>query len=73
MTGNVPEVVRFSLLNIQVCVPADYTDEQVEEFANRNHPTGIDSPWKITEQLGDDPTRNPCSEREGMVHIVLEC
>lgn len=73
MTGNVPEIVRYSLLNLQVCVPEDYTDEQVEEFANKNMPTGIPSPWKITQASNGDPVRNPCRERNGCVHILLDC
>lgn len=65
-----PEFVRFSLLWVQVCVPADFTDAQVEQFANSEHPTGISSTWQI-QRL--DPVRADCHERADCVHLVLTC
>lgn len=73
MTGLVPEVTKWSLLNMQVCVPADYTDEQVEEFADKNQPTGLTHGWKITQAANGDPVRVPCKERPGCVHVLLVC
>lgn len=74
MTGKVPEIVRWSLLSMQVCVPEDYTDEAITEFANRNHPTGIESQWQIKTEYDDDtPVRTPCESRRGCVHVVVIC
>lgn len=72
-----PALLRVSLLSMQVCVPDDFTDEEVEGFANSIQPTGISSRWAIRKagdkSLSGDPERNPCAEREGCVHIMLDC
>lgn len=65
-----PEIVRQSLLWIQVCVPETFTDAEVEDFANTTHPTGISSQWQI-QQL--EPVRCKCEERQGCSHLVLVC
>lgn len=72
-----PEVTRFGVLDMQVCVPADWTDKQVLEFANRRHPTGIRTGWVIrkegNEWLQGAKERQPCEDRKGFVHIMLDC
>jgi hypothetical protein len=72
-----PQVTKSSLLDMQVCVPTDWTDAQAEEFANARNPTGIDSRWRLR---GEDdraqagaPIRVKCQGREGFVHIMLSC
>lgn len=74
-----PEVSRYGLLAMQVCVPKDFTDAQVESFANGEYPTGIDSKWNIRRQGSD--LLNGCDERvqcqqagrEDCCHIMLDC
>lgn len=70
-------VTRSGLASMQVCVPYDWTDEQIVSFANRENPTGIASQWTIRregdEWLNGDPERNPCEERELHVHVMLDC
>jgi len=76
VTGKVPEIVRWSLLNLQVCVPEEYTDAEVIEFADHNHRTGLDHGWRIVradEMTDGSPERNPCSQRKGCVHVLLSC
>ena len=74
-----PMVTRMRLCSLQVCVPKDYTDEQVEEFANRDSPTGIKSDWRIRKQgdpmLDGDAERVPCGDesRKDCCHIMLDC
>ena len=67
-----PEITRYGILDMQVCVPKDWTDEQVLEFAEANNPGG----WQIRREgdpfLNGDPERVPCDEREGFVHIMLD-
>lgn len=65
-----PEVLRSCLLQMQVCVPEGYTDEQVEDFSNINNPTGISSQWTIRQEI---PVRAQCEERTGCVHLILTC
>lgn len=61
---------------MQVCVPRDWADEQVLEFANQSNPAGTENGWSIRKAgdkaLADDPERNPCAERYGYVHIMLD-
>lgn len=72
-----PEVTRRGLLGMQVCVPESFTDEQAEEFANNDTPTGIESRWTIRRE--GDPAlcgcaeRVPCEDRAGCVHIMMDC
>jgi hypothetical protein len=72
-----PQVTRTGMLDMQVCVPADFTDWQVEEFANTATPSGTEHGWHM--RTADDPAqagaplRVPCRDREGHVHIMLSC
>lgn len=70
------EVTRYGFLDMQVCVPKDWTDEQVIAFAESEYPCGTEYGWTVRKE-GDDalagsPERNPCQEREGHVHIMLD-
>ena len=72
-----PNLVRMSLINLQVCVPKEFTDEQAEEAANQLHPTGISSKWTMRE--AEDPTqmgaplRVQCQQHPENVHIMMVC
>ncbi len=70
-------VIRTSSLDMQVCVPADWTDAQVKAFADRENPAGLETGWQITRtgdrHLAGDPERNPCLGQLGFVHIMLHC
>lgn len=74
---NKPSVTRCGILDMQVCVPSTFSDEQVEEFANRNNPAGTEAGWAITKEgdpvLAGDPERIACQDRDGYVHIMLQC
>ena len=71
------QVVRRSLLSLQVCVPRDWSDSQVAEFANTTDPTGIDSQWAIRREgdsaLSGDPERVQCESHADRVHVMLDC
>lgn len=70
-------VTRFSLVSLQVCVPTQASDPEVEAFANEAHPTGIESKWRIRRQgdpsLSGCDERVPCQQRGGCVHVMLDC
>ena len=72
-----PEITIHGLLSIQVCVPHDWEDEQVTDFANQELPTGISSRWSIRKKghalLQNDPERQPCDGRPNFCHIMLDC
>jgi len=63
-----PQVLREDLLWLAVCVPEDWTDAQIEDFANRAAPAGTSHGWVVHHAEG---ARVPCAERDGYVHVVL--
>lgn len=71
------QVIRRGLCSMQVCVPEDTADAEVEEFANAENPTGISSRWRIRRE-GDESLlgareRVACQQRFRCVHIMLDC
>lgn len=72
-----PQVLRMTMLAMQVCVPKSFDDEQVEKFANTDRPAGTELGWKIRKEghklLNGDPERVQCRDHADCVHIMLEC
>lgn len=70
------EITREYPLGLQVCVPEDWTDEQVKEFADRERLCGTTHGWQVrkegSELLGGDPERVKCTGRDGHVHVMLD-
>jgi hypothetical protein len=72
-----PQVTRTGMLDMQVCVPTEYTDAQAEEFANAANPSGTEHGWRM--RKADDPAqagaplRVKCRDRDGFIHIMLSC
>lgn len=70
------EVTKSGALAMQVCVPAEWTDQQVKEFADGANMCGTEVGWQIRKVgdpcLGKDPERQPCGSRAGHVHIMLD-
>ena len=70
-----PEVTREGVIDMQVCVPADWDDARVVAYANAMNPCGTSGGWFIRTSaalLRGAPVRNPCAEREGFVHVTLD-
>lgn len=71
-----PEVRREGCLDVQVCVPETWTDQQVKTFADEKYPCGTSLGWCVRKDLkllNGDPERNPCSDKKGYVHITMDC
>lgn len=70
------EITRRGALDMQVCVPSDWSDKQVKEFAEIGYPCGTDAGWVIRKQgdplLNGADERVPCAQRNGHVHIMLD-
>lgn len=51
------------------------SEEATVAWVNRNHPTGITSPWSISKEDFKDGQENgkPCEEHAGRHHYLLEC
>lgn len=69
-------VTRRGLLDMQVCVPADWSDENARDFASYHNPCGTRHGWEMRRNgdsaLGGDNERTPCEERDGFVHITFD-
>ena len=72
-----PGITKFGALDMQVCVPKEWTDKQVIEFANDNNPARTTGGWCVVKEgsiyLAGDPERVTCKEHPRNVHIMLEC
>ena len=70
------QVTRQGILDMQVCVPTNWNDEQVIAFAEAENCCGTTGGWQIRREgdkfLGGAPERRPCRDREGFVHIMLD-
>jgi hypothetical protein len=71
-----PNVPKVGLLDMQVCVPSEWTDKQALEFAEGENPCGTQHGWSIrregSEHLSGSPERVDCCELEGFVHIMID-
>lgn len=71
-----PQVSQRGILDMQVCVPADWNDAQVLMFAERENHCGTSGGWFIRKQgdrlLSGADERVKCAERDGCVHIMLD-
>ena len=73
-----PVVTQRNALDMQVCVPSNWSDSDVKIFADSQNKCGTDNGWDIRKEgdkaLAGDPERRPCTApcREGFVHIMLD-
>ena len=71
-----PAMLRMSLLDMQVCVPEVWTDDQVVAWAEGCQPCGTTAGWAVRREgdphLLGDPERVPCLTRTGFIHVILE-
>lgn len=76
-TSDRPQLLSMGMLSSQVCVPADWSDDQATAYMNAKHPAGTEHGWVMRrtgdEALAGQPERVACSDREGMVHIMFDC
>lgn len=68
-------VYSGGLVCMSVCVAGNMLKEDVERNANRQHPTGIDSKWRISEEDFRTGEPNPCGckDHSGRKHYLLNC
>ena len=69
-------VTHYCALDMQVCVPADWSDEQVKAFAEAEYRCGTTNGWFIRKEgdprLAGDRERVPCAALPQHVHIMLD-
>ncbi len=69
-------VTKQGILDMQVCVPKDWTDDEVRDFANIENLCGTTNGWMIRREgdkaLAGSLERVSCSQRKDYVHIMLD-
>lgn len=74
--NDLPQVVRYGIIDMQVCVPKSYKDKEVKAFADNSNPSGTEHGWFIRKNgdlaLAGAQERERCSDRLGFVHIMLD-
>jgi hypothetical protein len=60
------EVTHCGILDMRVCVPKEWTDEQIVAFAEKEIPCGTVNGWYI-KNIGEQ-----CKKRPGNIHIELD-
>lgn len=69
-----PMVTQMFVFGMQVCVPEDWTDEQIIAFSEEENPAGTSNGWHVQKEVEGNPdyiAKGPCEQREGYVHVVL--
>ena len=70
------QITRMCAFDMQVCVPADWGDDQIKNFADLNNPCGTVNGWFIRKEgdkaLAGAPERVRCAVRSGYVHVMLD-
>lgn len=71
-----PEVTKYGMLDMQVCVPATWSDDDVKAFSDQANECGTSLGWQIRREgsplLSGAAERVPCLRRNGFVHIMLD-
>lgn len=70
-------VTYRGFLDMQICVPVDWTDTQAVEFAEKENPCGTRHSWRIRTadaRVPDYKTRVKCehASRPNFVHLMLD-
>lgn len=70
------QVTKIGALDMQVCVPKNWSDKQVIEFAEKENPCGTTAGWGIRREgnkfLNGAKERVECADREEFIHIMLD-
>ncbi len=70
------QVTYRGALDMQVCVPEEWTDGDIKAFADRENPCGTENGWQIRREgdpaLKGRPERVGCESVSQNVHIMLD-
>jgi hypothetical protein len=70
------EMSRLGILDMQVCVPWEWSDLEVERFAEYVNPCGTQAGWRLRKQghslLNGDNERVQCERYPHRCHIMLD-
>ena len=69
------QIIRIGFFQMQLCVPKEFSDKEIIEFAERENPAGTQNGWNLVrdgdEILGGDSARVQCLEIEDNIHVVV--
>lgn len=68
-------VYSNGLVTCSVCVPKNLKRKEIERLVNKQHPTGVDSSWKIDKENFMTGEKNPCAcnTDENRMHYLMSC
>ena len=70
------EVYSVGLVCASACAPTDVSREEIEREVNAQHPTGVSSRWRISEETTfatGEPMPSPCNHGAERQHWLLSC
>jgi hypothetical protein len=71
-----PVVTKHGILDCQVCVPAEWSDQEIIAFAEAQFPCGTMNGWAIRREgdpmLAGAHERVACAGRAGFIHVMLD-
>lgn len=63
------EVIQHGFIELRVCVPEDWTDNDITAYAEETNPCGTETGWMIRTAAD----RIPCPDSKfGFVHVILD-
>lgn len=70
-------IIKEGVFALGVCVPADWTDEQISQWATKVYHCGATSGWHVRKEgdrliTEDSPERGVCEKDPSRVHVVLD-
>ena len=65
----------LGLVHASACAPADMPPAGVAQAVNAAYPTGIASPWQISDEPfdGGEPNPSPCDTGAARLHYLMVC
>jgi hypothetical protein len=77
LDGTTVYVYGTGVVALSACAPAAMPPGEVAAAANRQQPTGISSPWRVSGEprfAGGQPNPCPCDQQPAArLHYLLEC
>ena len=69
------EIYAEGIVCLSVCAEKDIPISEVEDYANKETPTGINHGWVKADRNFEDGSLNPCpcDNDNGRVHYLLNC
>lgn len=70
------QIMAWGLVYLTVCAPVGTDTAVLMDEANRQHPTGILSSWRVSTDrtfATGQPNPCPCERIEGREHTLMEC